>query len=1121
MNTITRFTKATLVAIALCAALPLLNQSARGQNASWSASGFSDWDFSGNWTPSIIPTNTATFSGTTALSLSRLNSNDEQITTIVFTSGAQSYTIDSGTKQLTIDGTGVINNSGTVQYLESNAPGNLTFQNGATSGSNVVITNNGSLDYNSGATVGFATINNTGSGGFGGVIQFTGDNTTGGSGTINNMANGSNGTVLQVMQGAGVGNAVITNSGSLAHAIFYNDATGNNATLINSNDFAFFDISYMSSGSSFHAATIQGNGAFYLGSSDLIINGGVSGSFSGLIADGGNPFFASPGGTFTGGSITKNGTADLSLSGSNTFTGGVNLNAGSLFVDNNHALGTGTLTITGGTFTTHIPSSPGLTITNDISVKGDFAITPGSGGGNGITFAGNIDLNGTTRTITNTLFFGGIFLDGAISNGAITFNSTADENAYWIQGSGTNTYTGLTTVTGSAEVLLARSGQTNQTILGDILVTSKGVLMVDFSNQIADTSNVTVDSPGNVTSFGTMAGFNLLGNNETIGTLSGTGLVNLQDQSGTTAGALTVGGGTFSGVISDGTTGAGRLVKTGTDIMILAGANTYTGSTVVNGGLLQIDGTIASGTTLVNAGGTLGGIGFINGNVINNGNVAPGDSPGTLTIAGNYQQNAGGTLTIQISGTGAGEHDLLSVGGNASLAGKLQLVQLNNFALHPGDKVTFLTTGTGTVSGKFSNVDTGSILNATVVYDTQDASIEFSQGSFAKFASQSGLTLNQLRTALNLDAAAGDPRAATLITYLNNQPLGSLPGDFDLISPDELTALFQIAESFADTQGNNIEGRLDSVRSETGDGTGSFLLAAGQQTTAGFDKDDAKKVATPSTREHGWDFFLLGNGDFVHVASDGNGVGYNFTTGGVTVGGDYRVCDHFVIGLMGGYANTGATTAQNGSVDVDGGRVGIYSTTYGNGFYLNTLAAGGYNSYDTHRTGLLGTATGSTEGAEFDGLISGGYDFHAGNWTIGPVASAQYTYVSINHFTENGSLAPLNIPSQNQDSFRTKVGFRTSSVWKLRDVAIIPTLSAEWQHEYGDTSYALDSSFANGAGTIFTANGPALGRDAVVLNAGVNVQWTPRFSTFVSYYGELGRKNYQLNSVSGGLSWSF
>jgi outer membrane autotransporter protein len=405
-------------------------------------------------------------------------------------------------------------------------------------------------------------------------------------------------------------------------------------------------------------------------------------------------------------------------------------------------------------------------------------------------------------------------------------------------------------------------------------------------------------------------------------------------------------------------------------------------------------------------------------------------------------------------------------------------------------------------------------------YDLDDISLTLDQVAFKTFA----LTPNQFAVASNLDRVVGDPRATNLIAFLNNEPLANLPRDFDLISPDSLTAIFEISRSFAEVQDANIENRLADVRAantQPDSGTTVALAVSDGKSTVGLRDDDKKAVApiTPETKR--WNLWMEGNGDFVRVDGDGNGSGYNFDTGGVTFGGDYRVCDHFVVGLMAGYANTGATLTQGGSVDVNSGRVGIYSTTFGDGLYLNTLADGGYNSYDTHRLGLGGIAQGNTDGEEFDGMIGGGYDMHSGHFTVGPVVSAQYTYVSLNSFNEMGSLAPLYITSQSQDSLTSKVGFKVSSAWNVGGVTVTPSVTAGWQHEYLDSSFALDSQFASGAGNVFTVNGPKLGRDGVVVNAGVSVQWTERLGTYLFYDGELGRKNYELNSVTGGVKLGF
>ena len=50
---------------------------------------------------------------------------------------------------------------------------------------------------------------------------------------------------------------------------------------------------------------------------------------------------------------------------------------------------------------------------------------------------------------------------------------------------------------------------------------------------------------------------------------------------------------------------------------------------------------------------------------------------------------------------------------------------------------------------------------------------------------------------------------------------------------------------------------------------------------------------------------MTGFGDFVNVTVMGNAQGYNFTTGGVSLGLDYRITDQLAaIGVMGEYSHT-------------------------------------------------------------------------------------------------------------------------------------------------------------------------------------------------------------------------
>ena len=363
---------------------------------------------------------------------------------------------------------------------------------------------------------------------------------------------------------------------------------------------------------------------------------------------------------------------------------------------------------------------------------------------------------------------------------------------------GTNTYTGGTTI--SAGTLQIGNGGTTGSIVGN--VTDNAVLAFDrsdsvtFGGAISGTGSVvdlgtgiltltgantytggtTISAgtlqAGSAASFSPNSAFtvnsilDLNGFNNTIGSLSGNGTVL---NNGATTATLTAGNDntntTFGGVLKDGTSVL-QLTKSGTGTFTLTGANTYTGTTTVNSGSLIVDGSIASAQTLVNAGGFLGGHGTIGGNLVNNGIVGQVNSPGTLTVSGNYTQNAGGTLRIGVAGLAPGQHDLLAVNGHAAVAGTLQFIRLGSFNLQPGNQITFLTANNG-VSGTFGTVQnglggTGTIVQVEVISQPNSVVLEGTQGSFTQELNGL-LTPNEGAVAKMLDSAAGRPaRGAAL-----------------------------------------------------------------------------------------------------------------------------------------------------------------------------------------------------------------------------------------------------------------------------------------------------------------------------------------------------------------------
>jgi len=1120
-----------VLAAAIPAALAvqfLVAGAARAQNI-WAA-GTGSWFVPGNWSPAAVPTaaddaqinNGGTaqiLSGAAVSADSYLAISPGSMGTVLVSGPGSTWTNTSaflvvgfgGTGLLTIqnggavsndfgfigseggsNGTGLVTGSGSnwtnINGLSvgSRGTGLLTIQNGAT-----VSSNGGRIGENIGGN---------------GTVLVTGPGSTWTNSGL--LEVGNNGTgLLTIQNGARVSNtsagiADFSDSGGVSFLYVSHGTvlvTGRGSAWTNSGNIsvgddgmgllAIQDGATVSVGGGTGVANLGGSsgtgilniGAFGGGTTAGTLQAGsVNGGFGTAIIN----FNQTDTTAFTPqitGSIAVNqlGTGATILTGANTYTGGTTISAGTLRTLNAGALGSGGVTLNGG----DLNPVGALTVSNLNWGPGRVVLArPSSDGG----ATGDI-LNATTLTKNSG---GGAYVLGQVSQNVL--------------------YT-LTT-----------------------FATNSGFNATDFSAQSINPAvtfqGIFTLNPGNVQ-------FTITGASVTLG--SGSLLQNSAPVYIPTFADVTLTGPVTTGGPGDNNTIQSLTFTPGSSLTIFNTLFVTQGPVILVGGSsITLDGSLSVNQLKMLFGSSLNGSGNIIGDLINGGFVSPGHSPGQIHVSGNYTQTATGTLRIEIAGRDLSQHDLLSVDGTATLGGTLQLVRLNNFRLKRHQPVTFLTANGG-VSGEFATVENGftsdTILEPTVVYHAGSVAFEAVQGSFERFAESWGLTPNQKSVARSLDSAANDRRANPLFDYLDGRKLGKLPGDFDKIAPEELTSIFAIGTSLANVQAGNIQRRTDDIRSGSSgfsaaglalngnnrSYSGGFNIATGVAGPSGDAGKEVKETRTIAPAENRWGVFLSGTGEWISVGNTDNARGYDLTSGGFTLGVDYKVCPNFAIGLAAGYTGTTADLTARGRVWVNGGKLGLYATTFSGGWYADTAVFGGYNSYDTRRGALQGEARGNTDGRELNVLFGTGYDFKAGALTFGPTATFNYTYLGLSGFDEHGSLAPLSIHSGKEESLRTAFGFKASYDWKVGGVVIKPEVRAAWQHEYGDAAYALDSSFANGAGSTFTVNGPQLGRDSALLGAGFAIQCSERCSTYFYYDGELGRKNYQSTNVTGGLRVAF
>lgn len=115
-------------------------------------------------------------------------------------------------------------------------------------------------------------------------------------------------------------------------------------------------------------------------------------------------------------------------------------------------------------------------------------------------------------------------------------------------------------------------------------------------------------------------------------------------------------------------------------------------------------GTLVFSQPLLLVAGIATGAGAATANIVNiGGAIRPGDSPGTLTINGDFTSGTNGLLEMEFAGLAPGtEHDVLSVTGTAALSGTLRLLPTGGFIPQVGDSFTILTAGS--VTGTFDAV---------------------------------------------------------------------------------------------------------------------------------------------------------------------------------------------------------------------------------------------------------------------------------------------------------------------------------------------------------------------------------------------------------------------------------
>lgn len=672
-----------------------------------------------------------------------------------------------------------------------------------------------------------------------------------------------------------------------------------------------------------------------------------------------------------------------------------------------------------------------------------------------------------------------------------------DHSVFTINGGGTlalkdkaaTGYYGATTVKGGSTLALLGDNTADPAVRRALTLTEGGTLAMDYRGVTSTDplnsywgSDINVDGNGGITVLGNASNGPVL-MNETIGFV------------GSAPGTLTFKT-TNAAVQLDSTIdGSGSLVKMGNGSLTLNGAGAFTMANVREG-VLQLGASsalyneqLAHANLAVNGGAVTGWANKFGSVNLNSGLFKLNNAETIrLTDSGNVFSMNGGTLYVNVvDKTNHTNFKADDSGATAQMNGGKIYVDTDTHGanLNIGDTLTILEVDPGNLTARPTNFTIyDDYAGMRFVVDPNELSngyfnLLLKKNAFSDYAQ----TPNQRSVARYLDqwqdGPAWDASHNDMFAALEN----AVEGDPRFL--DQMSGELRFSAMNAQIQSRNLM-RQNLTRVVLPSPT--FTGCRGVTSCYSAIRGQGYEYSQDNSGLAGWASMFGASGD----ASAYRGTsGYDYQLLGGMFGVELGSTATNQFGFYYSYNNTALDAAYMGSVDVRDNVFGLYLRVSDDWGYTFATGSLGVADYDVDRMLAVGRHyyDGSTDGWSGSAYLERGFNFCLPVSTLQPYGGLQYTHLTMDGFTENGTYNAFALTTSDTEynSLQGVLGVRWLKSVPLARGMFDFNAYVNWTHEFLDASVEGDLTMVGGPNNTFRIVGNGAGRDWIY--AGVGGDW--------------------------------